>query len=544
MTYDEAFGLIGDYIAKRQAVWGPPGVAIAITDREQTLWAQGFGLANVESQAPVTEQSLFQIGSVGKSFTAFLMMQEVEAGRIGLHRPVKDVLDWFDVKERIRPINVEDLLTHASGLSSGTDSFEAGMAEALTMVEFDPGFAPGSGFLYSNLGFKILGLILERINGRRYPDLVRERILAPLGMTSSFGEITGAIRTSTVPGYRRVFTDRPAHASHPLMQAAFTESDTADGCISSTLEDMARYVRVFANQGGYPGGQLVSPESFEIMTRAHNTDPDTDDKLGFGIWTTPRFGRPILEHTGGMVAHTTQMSVDPASGIGLVILGNAAGTAHITDYARGVLCDVASGSSPRAMPPVDVRVIPDPEGYRGIWRGGDRTLSLTPDGQFLVAEIDGQRVYTEHRYEGALLIPIPGWDLCLLRPSRDLGTGKIASLTHGSARFFPAATQAYLVSPAPDLEPMVGLYRTATPWMPDIRIFQREGTLFIQEIDVDGGDQPGDTESELVPQQGQRVFRIGIEDWKPDRIRFGGPVLGKTQLAYYLNCPFGRVSGP
>lgn len=541
-TFDDAFGLIAEFISKRQAVWGPPGVAIGITDREQTLWSDGFGFANMDAQTPATPRTLFQIGSVGKSFTAYLVMQAVEAGVLGLQRPIKDILTWFDVKERIRPITIEDLLLHASGLSTGQEAYESGLAEAVTMLPFDPGFGAGNGFLYSNLGFKLLGLALERLTGQRYPDMVREHILGPVGMTSSFAEITHALASTTAVGYRHAFLDRPTHASHLLVPTAFTESATADGCISSTIEDMMRYVRVFANNGAYPGGQLISQASFEIMTRGQNTDPESGDKLGFGIWTTPRFGRPILEHTGGMISHQTHMSIDPETGIGLVLLGNGSEIHRMAEYARELLCDVASGSSLRPMPSFDVRHIPNAEDFRGRWRGGQRELTLTPENGGVVAESDGQRASAELRADGVLLIPMPGWEMFLLRGIRDLQTGHYASLTHGPDRFFPVGAEGFVPPMDQALEPVVGHYRASNPWSNDLRVFQRAGKLFVQILDY--SNDPGDIEYELVPLQAKRTYRVGVEDWQPDRIQFDAIVEGKTQIANYMNLPHARLPWP
>ncbi len=542
MSYDDAFGLIAEHIERSMQAWGPPAVAIAVTDREQNLWTEAFGYANVDAQVPATTQSVFQIGSVGKSFTALLLMQEVEAGTVGLQRPIKEIVPWFEVHERIRPITVEDILLHASGLPSGEEAFESGLPEALTMLEFEPGFAPGNGFLYSNLGYKILGFALERLTGQRYPELVAERIFTPLGMTASFGEITQALRPITAIGYRTIFTDRPARASDPWMQVPFPESATGDGCISSTIEDMARYVRVFSNQGSYPGGRIISPASFGIMTRGQNTDPETDDKLGFGIWTTERLGRPILEHTGGMIAHRAHMAIDPGTGIGLVLLGSGAEVHRIAEYALQVLGDVATGSPLRAIPNVDSLEIPKAEDFRGRWRGGARELTLTPEGTGLIAEVGGERVAAERREDDTLLLPMPGWELFLLRASRDPATGMVVSLTHGPDRFFPAGQEGFVAPPTQALEPMVGHYRSWSPWSFDVRVFQREGKLFMQVID--GSNDAGDQEYELVELPGQRTFRVGADDWLPDRIRFERPIDGKTQVAYYMNAAYGRLPSP
>ena len=537
-TYTEAFQQVCEYINRRIAVWGLPGIAMAVTDREGTLRTEGFGLSNIQTRTPVTDRDLFQIGSIGKTFTALMTMQEVEAGRIDLDEPVKDFLDWFRVKEVSRPISVRDLLVHASGLATGPEAYESGLAEAFTMLEFDPGFPPGQRFHYSNLGYKLMGFILEQVTGRHYPELVSERILEPLEMRSSAGEITQALRSSTVVGYRHAFTDRPAHASHPLVEAAFTPSSTADGCISSTAEDMATFVRALANGGTFSGGQLVSRSSFEEMTRGQNLDPETGDSFGFGIWTTSRYGRPVLEHTGGMVAHRAHMSIDRESGIGLVILGNGARISRIADFARGVLCDVAADLPLRPMPPLDVRVVPQADAYVGEWHAGERSLSLTLEGDYLLAEEDGRQAYAEHREAGVLFLPLPGWELYLLRPVRDLATGRIQCLTHGPDRFL-LGTQPDNVPPKPELDPMIGLYRAWNPWLSDLRVFQRDGKLFMQEID--DSDEPGAWETELTPTSGDRVFAVK-DGASPEKIAFQQVVDGKAQIAAYMNCPLGRIA--
>src|SRR5580765_7230503 len=98
---------------------GPPAVAFAVMDREKTLAVRSYGFASLEARVPLGPEHLFQLGSIGKSFTAFTIMQECEAGRLDLQQPVTDFLDWLELPQKMRPITLHHLLTHTSGLTTG-----------------------------------------------------------------------------------------------------------------------------------------------------------------------------------------------------------------------------------------------------------------------------------------------------------------------------------------------------------------------------------------------------------------------------------------
>ncbi|MEX2420654.1 MAG: serine hydrolase domain-containing protein, partial [Actinomycetota bacterium] len=130
MTLEPAIEAIDALAIQAMDRWGPVGMVIALTDRERTLAIRPYGFANLEAQVPVVEESLFQIGSIGKSFTAFALMPEVEAMRLNLQQPITDFVPWFDPPPKMLPITIHDLLTHTAGLSTGTESHQEPMTEA------------------------------------------------------------------------------------------------------------------------------------------------------------------------------------------------------------------------------------------------------------------------------------------------------------------------------------------------------------------------------------------------------------------------------
>ena len=118
---EEALARIDEFIEREMAHDGPPGLALAVTDTTRTLAVRTYGYADLAAKTPVQPTHLFQTGSTGKSFAAFMVMQEVEAGRLRLNAPVTEYLPWFKVSSRFGPITLHHLLSHSAGISTGND---------------------------------------------------------------------------------------------------------------------------------------------------------------------------------------------------------------------------------------------------------------------------------------------------------------------------------------------------------------------------------------------------------------------------------------
>jgi CubicO group peptidase (beta-lactamase class C family) len=213
---------------------GQPGLSVGVTDRDRTLAVRTYGLADLAAQRPVTPETLFEIGSIGKSFTAVLVLQLADEGRIDLHAPVDRYLPWFTVPQAAGDpaITVAHLLSHTAGIAAGVDATPEAAFQVWSLRDLPATSAPGERFHYSNVGYKALGLVLEAVEGRPYPEVLRARILDPLGMSATEPAITHAMRARLAVGYEYLHDDRIGYPGAPLAPATWLETDTADGSIA------------------------------------------------------------------------------------------------------------------------------------------------------------------------------------------------------------------------------------------------------------------------------------------------------------------------
>src|SRR5688572_263796 len=181
----EAFHRVGASLEHHLMASHAAGAALAVTDREEILGVAVRGMADVASAGPVRPETRFQIGSISKSFAAIVAMHEVDAGRLDLHVSVNELLPWLDLPEPFGPITMHHLLTHTAGLHTGTED-APGFAGALHLLRSAPASsAPGERYHYSNDGYKIAGAVLGSVTDRPIHELLRDRLLGPLGMPAS-----------------------------------------------------------------------------------------------------------------------------------------------------------------------------------------------------------------------------------------------------------------------------------------------------------------------------------------------------------------------
>jgi CubicO group peptidase (beta-lactamase class C family) len=270
-------------------------VAVAVTDREHTIALRTYG--------PVEDSTMFQIGSIGKSFTAIVALQLVEEGLLDLHAPVTDVLPWFAVGGGRDPITLHHLLTHSSGLIRGAEVATGSNYDVIALAETETGFDPGAHFWYSNVGYRVVGMMLERACGRGYPHLVRERVLDRLGLAESEPWIVPEMRPRMAQCVVPAFDDRPWRPGEPLMPGTWFDSAEADGCVCCSAGDLAAYLRAIMNRDE----RLLSPESWKAMLTPHVLNDDDDeekgDHYGYGLdIRATEFG-----HSGAMIGTESMM---------------------------------------------------------------------------------------------------------------------------------------------------------------------------------------------------------------------------------------------
>ena len=533
----DAFDLIGEAIEHRLPVMHTPGIALAVTDGHEILGVVVRGFADAASGTPVRPETRFQIGSISKGFAGMIAVAESEAGRLDLHQPVTDILPWLEIPQPFGPITMHHLMTHSSGLHAGTEDAPTGLGAAWQLRETPPTFPPGERFWYSNDAWKVAGLVLEHVTGTPIQDLLRERIFGPLRMTATEGAITDETRLHLATGYLPLYSDRPARLDHPLVQANWLLSNTADGSIVSNVIDMSAYVRLLLGGGRLPGDgpdPVVSAGAFEILTTPHIDDPDSPGfGYGYGFWAGEHGGVRSIWHSGGMVGYKAYLKVQPERGLGCVILQNGMGNRRdLAEYALNVVNEATRGAALVAMryPPASTD-IPNGADYTGTFTADDgRTFEVAIEGPSLRYREGPVGVLLERDPLGEItdtfLLPHPSLDFHALRFGRD-DAGAVVEAFHGGHWFRGSAWKGPEPAPHPaEWEAYPGLYRSDDPWSPVMVVSLRKGVLTL-EWPLDNEDSAG----ELTPLE-DGWFAVG-ETWMPKRIRFERMVQAKTIMAVF-----------
>ena len=303
-----------------------PGLTLGLTDRDGALLIRTYGFAELASRRPVTPDTLFEIGSIGKTFTAVAILQLVDEGLLDLHAPVDTYLPWFVVSQPAdhAPITIADLLSHTAGIVAGIDGTPEAAFQVWSLRDLPTFSEPGSRFHYSNVGYKALGLVLEAIEGRPYTEIIRSRILVPLEMLSTEPAITHDIRPRLAVGYEYLHDDRLSHSGSTIAPATWLETETADGSIASTAEDMCAFVRMLMLKGEGPTGRVLGEDAFARMSDGTPWEDGTV-AYGYGLLVRDLQGRRFIGHGGGMVGYLAAMQADTDANLGAIVLQNGMG---------------------------------------------------------------------------------------------------------------------------------------------------------------------------------------------------------------------------
>ncbi|THC43097.1 serine hydrolase [Streptomyces sp. A1499] len=311
------------------------GLSLAITDRQGVIARTTAGYADLAAKTPVQDNTLFEIGSISKGFTAALILQARDSGLLDLDEPVTRYLPWFEVQSRFAPITVRHLLNHTAGIIGGPEYTGESAFEVWALRDTEATTPPGTWHYYSNTGYKTLGLVLQAVSGLPYEQLLAERLLAPLGMTASDAAITHDTRRRLAVGYAPFYDDRAPRRGDGLAPANWLETATADGSIASTSSDMTAWIRLLLGDGGSPGdARLLQPHSLREMVTDCIEAEEPPYTYGLGMYVYERAGREYVAHTGGMVGYNSALVCDRERGLGAVVLANGSGAwSDVAHYA-------------------------------------------------------------------------------------------------------------------------------------------------------------------------------------------------------------------
>jgi CubicO group peptidase (beta-lactamase class C family) len=313
----EDLAAVDKYVTDHMARQRIPGVALAILRNGKTLMARGYGVANVEHDVPVTPETIFQSGSVGKQFTAAAAMLLVEDGRLALTDPLTKFFP--DAPAAWNRITIRHLLTHTSGLpdyTAGTIDYRRDYTED-ELRRFAYGltleFEPGARWNYSNTGYVLLGILIHKSSGQFYGDLLRERVFGPLGMKTARIITEADIVPHRAAGYRLVEKElKNQEWVAPMLNT------TADGSLYLSLNDMIAWDRALRSR------QLLRQESWAQVFTPVALNSGKTYPYGFGWSVDDLAGHRTERHGGSWQGFKTAIARFPDDDLSIIVLANLA----------------------------------------------------------------------------------------------------------------------------------------------------------------------------------------------------------------------------
>lgn len=302
---------------------GAPGLAVVLVVGDRAVVTKGYGLASIETRVPVDADTLFQIGSVTKSITAAAILTASAEGGLPLDRPVGGLVSGLT--PCIGQATVEQLLSHSGGLidepaeygpqgEDGLASYPRSWREEYCLIP------PGRAFSYSNSGYALAGLALQEREKKPFADVIRARVLEPLGMTRTTFRPTEAMTWPLATGHRRV--DGVMRVVRPLPNDARL---WPAGTVYSSANEMGRLVAALLNDGRTDGRQALPSTIVRQMLQPRMSIPTLDRQYGYGLELDWWRGQRRAGHAGTMTGYSAAISLIPDRGIGVALLVNRDG---------------------------------------------------------------------------------------------------------------------------------------------------------------------------------------------------------------------------
>ena len=309
------------------------GLAVGVVRDGCLEFFQGYGLADIASNTPVTEDTVFRIASITKTFTAIAIMQLCEQGLLDLDAPANDYLRAYQLvpaKDSWRPATARHLLTHTAGIAEQVPRFgmlRPDFGESVKVGQRMPSLAeyyrgalrldaePGTRFRYGDHSPATLGQIVEDVTGEPLQSYLREHVLQPLGMTNSTLVRSEVDHSSLATGYKlRSRGADPVPDRDAVMIGA--------GAAYSTPRDMARYLAALMGAGANEHGLVLKPATVASMFAAQYQPDPRIPGIGLAFWRHNACGHPVVEHQGLLPGFDSQIVVAPDDGVGVMAFTN------------------------------------------------------------------------------------------------------------------------------------------------------------------------------------------------------------------------------
>lgn len=310
-------GKVDALVAKRLAEPGAVGFSVAVAHKGDVLLAKGYGKAELEFDVAADAETMFRIGSITKQFTAALILRAAEAKKLTLDDTVDRFVPEFPLQGR--KVTIRQLLNHSSGIPSYTDigkewekvqPLELSHQELLALVAGKPfDFEPGTDWRYDNTGYYLLGMVLEKVHGKPYAQVVLDELCTPLGLLRTRYDSNKDLIKNRAQGYAfdggKLANDDPLGLSQP----------GAAGALLSTAADLVRWSVALAS------GKVVGAEGYAQMTRSLVIG-GRDTHYGFGLMLGDVAELPCVMHGGGIHGFNSFLVHVPQHDLHVAVISN------------------------------------------------------------------------------------------------------------------------------------------------------------------------------------------------------------------------------
>ncbi|MGA3236103.1 MAG: serine hydrolase [Bryobacteraceae bacterium] len=312
-------------------------VTAGVVSGKELIWSKSYGDADMEKKTAADTDTVYRIGSITKMFTALMLEQLAEAGKVHLSDPVEK---WFPEIKTVQgrfpdatPITLIQLATHTSGLGREPDNTDTYVTGAVadwekTLIAALPHthyiFEPGTRYSYSNIGFAILGAALSRAAGESYVEYVPKHIFQPLGMTHSALERNAQMLPHLSKGYQLMGPNGGVDS-----ETAQREHETGrgykvpNGAIYTTVGDLARFASFLIGQGPESVLKTASLQVFQMQTVVP-ADLELTHGYGIGFEVDRRENYVAFGHGGAVAGYTASLLMNRKAGFGVIVLSNGA----------------------------------------------------------------------------------------------------------------------------------------------------------------------------------------------------------------------------
>jgi CubicO group peptidase (beta-lactamase class C family) len=311
------------------------GLSVAVVKKGEIIYANSFGLKNIETKAPLANTDIFRIASISKSFSATSIMQLIEAGKLSLDDDFSDLVG-FKIRNPKFPdkvITLRMIMSHTSSINDSQGYFTLDAINPSKNPDWAKcysDYAPGSGYDYCNLNYNMVGTVIEKLSTERFDNYVKNHILNPLGLYAGYNvDSLDASRFATLHEYdatTKTFKPSPA-AYNPRREEIrnytmgySTPIFSPTGGMKISATDLAKYMSMHMNMGKYQGKRIISKKSAKIM------QTKIADEEGYALALTNLDdlipGKKMVGHTGSAYGLYSAMFFHPKEKFGIVVITN------------------------------------------------------------------------------------------------------------------------------------------------------------------------------------------------------------------------------